>query len=173
MGAFHKVDRNGSIYHQAFTYLYTGNASNNMENLPLLDSTLAYQVAEKNKFTSTSSESLISWRKGFAKMRISGESSTDGLQRPAPFLCDSDVQNNVCLRSPHGVWVLVCRTNHSCLPNVCRAIIGNVLIIRASTSIPADTEIYDSYVPITTRTISGALVPRKTTSLNASVPFAR
>ncbi|KAL8724263.1 MAG: hypothetical protein Q9166_008052 [cf. Caloplaca sp. 2 TL-2023] len=47
-----------------------------------------------------------------------------------------------------GIWLLACRANHSCLPNVSRAIVGDKLILRASRPMPVNTEILNSYINI-------------------------
>ncbi len=61
-----------------------------------------------------------------------------------------EVSPLICLPAKTtGIWFLASRANHSCHPNVCRAIIGDMLILPAATAIPAATEIFIAYVPPT------------------------
>lgn len=47
-----------------------------------------------------------------------------------------------------GVWILASYINHSCLPNVERAFIGDMIVIRAAQDLPAGSELTHSYISI-------------------------
>ncbi|MCJ1470935.1 hypothetical protein MMC07_009583 [Pseudocyphellaria aurata] len=47
-----------------------------------------------------------------------------------------------------GVWVLASYINHSCLPNVERAFIGDMIVIRAAQNLAAGSELTLSYISI-------------------------
>lgn len=48
-----------------------------------------------------------------------------------------------------GIWpALVSVMNHACMPNTCRAHIGDMMIIHANQDIPAKTELTTAYLPI-------------------------
>lgn len=44
-----------------------------------------------------------------------------------------------------GLWLLASRINHSCIDNCCRSFIGDIMIIRATQDMPADTELFHCY----------------------------
>lgn len=46
-----------------------------------------------------------------------------------------------------GIWIMASYVNHSCVQNCHRSFIGDMLIIRATRDIPADTELFFSYSP--------------------------
>ncbi|KAL8806219.1 MAG: hypothetical protein Q9182_001494 [Xanthomendoza sp. 2 TL-2023] len=74
-------------------------------------------------------------------------------------LLDSDTQFHFHENAQHGptttddensgVWLFASRFNHSCLPNVSRAFIGDIIILRASTDIPANAELFINYLSVT------------------------
>lgn len=47
-----------------------------------------------------------------------------------------------------GVWILASYINHSCLPNIERAFIGDMIVIRAAQDLPAGSELTHSYISI-------------------------
>lgn len=46
-----------------------------------------------------------------------------------------------------GTWLLASRINHSCVGNCRRSFIGDMQIIRATSDLPADTELFHCYRP--------------------------
>lgn len=55
-----------------------------------------------------------------------------------------------------GVWTMASYINHSCMSNARRAFIGDMMIVRASRDLPADTEItfwYESPMPCVPRNL--------------------
>lgn len=46
-----------------------------------------------------------------------------------------------------GIWLLASRINHSCTGNCCRSFIGDMQLVRATTDIPAGTELFFAYRP--------------------------
>lgn len=47
-----------------------------------------------------------------------------------------------------GVWILASYINHSCLPNIERAFIGDMIVIRAAQNLAAGSELTHSYISI-------------------------
>ncbi|KAJ5774296.1 hypothetical protein N7457_009192 [Penicillium paradoxum] len=52
-----------------------------------------------------------------------------------------DASGNLQTLLANGVWLLASKFNHSCMCNVNRAFIGDMIIVRAATDIPANTEL--------------------------------
>ena len=131
LGTLHKVHRNPGIYLPALTSLSPRSSQTAIGPPSVLDTTLNLHIMQRNAFATESVGSL------------SALHNMESYQSPkdSPLICSPTKTT--------GIWFLASRANHSCLPNVCRAIIGDMLIFRAATSIPADTEIFITYVPAT------------------------
>lgn len=50
------------------------------------------------------------------------------------------------LHASTGLWITAAYTNHSCLPNVEKEFVGDLLLLRATRNIAAGDEVYHSYV---------------------------
>lgn len=131
LGTLHKVHRNPGIYLPALTSLSPRSSQTAIAPPLVLDTTLNFHIMQRNAFT-TESEGSLSALHGMESKQSPEDS---------PLIC--------LPAKTTGMWFLASRANHSCLPNVCRAMIGDMLIFRAATSIPADTEIFITYVPAT------------------------
>ncbi|KAL8977880.1 MAG: hypothetical protein Q9205_006406 [Flavoplaca limonia] len=131
LGTLHKVHCNPGIYLPALTSLSPRSSQTAIAPPSVLDTTLNLHIMQRNAFATESVGSL------------SALHNMESYQSPkdSPLICSP--------AKTTGMWFLASRANHSCLPNVCRAIIGDMLIFRAATSIPADTEIFITYVPAT------------------------
>ena len=57
----------------------------------------------------------------------------------------SEGSNKESAHTTCGIWLLASRINHSCVGNCRRSFIGDMLILRATTDIPADTELFFAY----------------------------
>ncbi|KAL8837551.1 MAG: hypothetical protein Q9176_005607 [Flavoplaca citrina] len=159
LGTLHKVYRNPGIYLPALTSLSPRSSQTAITPPSVLDSTLNNQIIEKNKFTTEAMGSLSALHDMFA-----GQESSQSPEY-SPFKCSPIT---TC-----GMWFLACRANHSCLPNVCRAIIGDMLILRAATSIPANTEIFDGYVFASDQYPTRRADLKKTYGFTCECPYCR
>ncbi|KAL8653751.1 MAG: hypothetical protein Q9226_003715 [Calogaya cf. arnoldii] len=166
LGSLHKVHRNLGIYHQAFASLSPGDSDVVKAFPSALNSCLYHNIIEQNKFSQASADTLFTVHDGSR-----GKASVHGLpvQRILQELLSTNpslsseslgsgssgedlIQSLESSRAKHpylppatmGMWLLACRANHACLPNVSRALIGDMLILRASRSIAAESEILDS-----------------------------
>ncbi|KAL8668576.1 MAG: hypothetical protein Q9168_006804 [Polycauliona sp. 1 TL-2023] len=161
LGTLHRIHRNPVTYLQPFLSLYGGIAQTAMASPGVLDSTLNLHIIEKNKLTWASRGSLAALHSlSIRPDNVPGKSSDSPKDTPAASSKDvptewpkdiqavwpTDIPAATVPAMTHGMWFLASRINHSCLPNISRAIIGDMLILRASTSIPANTEIFDSYM---------------------------
>ncbi|KAL8998685.1 MAG: hypothetical protein Q9169_002346, partial [Polycauliona sp. 2 TL-2023] len=144
LGTLHKVHRNPGRYLQPFLSLDGGTAQTAMISPGVLDSTLNQYIVEKNKFTSTPAGSLAALHHAFNRPDkapvLPEPPPKDGATKPPKDRPKASVPAKTS-----GLWLLASRIKHSCLPNISRSIVGDMMIIRASTSMAANTEILDSY----------------------------
>lgn len=153
VGTLHRIHRNPGNHFSTFTSLHPGNMDVALNFDPLvLNSTLCYRILEHNKFSERAADTIFTLHDGVLEHRnVSHRSPNLALQRLLSTPSKKQYYSNVHVEpfvpaSMVGIWLLACRANHSCIPNFCRAFVGDMLILRASKSIPKDTEIFDSYI---------------------------
>lgn len=161
-GTLHKVHRNLDFYHEAFASLYPGSIDNIRAFPSVLNSTLHYSIVEKNKFFQGSAHTLFTLHGGDRRQNgdpelpiedilqrllslQANESSARPIEDILESLMSSSSKHPYLPASTMGMWLLACRANHACLPNVSRSFIGDMLILRASRPLPAGSEIFVSY----------------------------
>ncbi|KAL8816286.1 MAG: hypothetical protein Q9223_004678 [Gallowayella weberi] len=129
-----KLHRNHRTYLEAFTSLHGGSSDTHVSlpkvdtNCPrpfLLDTFQVENIIGHNNFSH----------------RLLDSSSQFHFHENANGPTSPDDENS-------GVWLIASRFNHSCLPNVSRSFISDIIILRASTDIPANTEFYINYLSI-------------------------
>ncbi|OJJ94905.1 hypothetical protein ASPACDRAFT_55527 [Aspergillus aculeatus ATCC 16872] len=122
-----KLAKNRSLTPE-ITALYHGEYESvdgrEVDNLPVVDSFLLDRIVSLNAFgccPSLREIHLRSW-------------GSDG--------CPSGTMNDV---SATGVWPLISRINHSCHSTALSTFIGDMMIVRATRDLPADTEVTCMY----------------------------
>ncbi|KAL8848406.1 MAG: hypothetical protein Q9221_006561 [Calogaya cf. arnoldii] len=165
LGSYHKVHRNLGIYHEPFSSLSPGDIDVVKAFPSALNSCLHHSIIEQNKFSQASADTLFTVHGGSRGEARDHDLPVEPVQHILQELQSTNpsigsrssgedlIQSLESCRAKHpylppstmGMWLLACRANHSCLPNVSRAFIGDMLILRASRSIAADSEILDSY----------------------------
>ena len=82
---------------------------------------------------------------GFGASRTSKEAFFSYLKPDTCFTQADDKDRRTTTLTTSGVWLLASRINHSCVDNCCRSFIGDMMIIRATRDLPADTELRIAY----------------------------
>ncbi|OTA56268.1 SET domain-containing protein [Hypoxylon sp. EC38] len=122
------------IYHnpsqsEIFTSLHHGDyepvAVSEVDGHPVVDSFLVMKIVLLNCFGAP---------------RSSRESMETTIKNDGDKASDSSPRYRTC-----GIWTLASRINHSCITNCRRSFIGDMLIIRATKDIKADTELFFAY----------------------------
>ncbi|KAL8687450.1 MAG: hypothetical protein Q9224_005149, partial [Gallowayella concinna] len=132
-----KLHRNHRTYMEAFTSLHGGSSDTDVDHPPTVNPN-TYPPFLLDTFQI---ENIIG-HNNFGHRLLDSDSQFHFHENAHHGPTIPDDENS-------GVWLLASRFNHSCLPNVSRAFIGDIIILRASTDIPANTELFINYVSVT------------------------
>ncbi|KAI1464925.1 uncharacterized protein F4812DRAFT_144812 [Daldinia caldariorum] len=125
------------LYHnpdegKAFTELdhrdYTPVAVSEVDGAPVVDTFFVVRIIQLNSFGAPRTSYKFSM------------STLPALDNGSKIPKDKSTDHTTC-----GIWPIASRINHSCVPNCCRAFIGDMQIVRACTDLEAGAELVFEY----------------------------